>query len=61
MESIEISPLNPENELDEIKISFSNLGVLDVDTAYIYYEILNDTGGVIFPASPCIVGRFNYS
>ncbi|KAA3650576.1 MAG: T9SS C-terminal target domain-containing protein [Bacteroidetes bacterium] len=54
MESIEISPLNPENELDEIKISFSNLGVLDVDTAYIYYEILNDTGGVIFPASPVL-------
>lgn len=50
LESVFLTPFNPEGEQDEVFITVRNLGVLRIDTADIYYEVLDDTGGVIVPA-----------
>lgn len=52
LEAIQITPFNPEGELDEALLTVRNLGVLDATSANIFYEVLNDTGGVISTIGP---------
>ena len=51
LESIFLTPFNPEGEQDKVQITVRNLGVVRVDSSDIYYEVLNDTGAVIIPAT----------
>ncbi len=50
VESAYITPFNPENEQDEIMLTVRNLGALTINNATVFYEVLDDTGGVIIPA-----------
>ncbi len=49
VESILLSPFNPEGEQDSIQVAVRNLGVVDATQADIFFQVFDDTLGPVGP------------